>query len=211
MLEKLIVFVEEYSMEAALELLLPRMLGEVEFQIIRFQCKDDLLKKAPKRLQGYASWLPHTWRILVLVDRDDNDCAELKAKLENMAAAAGLLTKTAAGNGQCFQVVNRIAIEELEAWFFGDWEAMQVAYPRIPATIPQKAGFRDPDAIVGGTWEAMERVLKRAGYFSTGLRKLELARAVVMHMELERNGSRSFQAFTGAVAAALAWGFAEHE
>lgn len=34
MLEKLIVFVEEISMEAALEKLLPKILGDVEFQII---------------------------------------------------------------------------------------------------------------------------------------------------------------------------------
>ena len=203
MLEKLIVFVEEFSMEAALEQLLPKLLGDIEFQIIRFQCKDDLLKKAPERLRGYASWLPANWRILVLVDRDDDDCIVLKAELENMAAAAGLLTKTAADNGQCFQVVNRIAIEELEAWFFGDWSAVRAAYPRVPATLPQKAGFRDPDAVAGGTWEALERVLKKAGYFSTGLRKVELARSVAVHMNPPNNTSRSFQIFAGAVTATL--------
>jgi hypothetical protein len=203
MLEKLIVFVEEFSMEAALEQLLPKLLGDIEFQIIRFQCKDDLLKKSPERLRGYASWLPANWRILVLVDRDDDDCIVLKAELENMAAAAGLLTKTAADNGQCFQVVNRIAIEELEAWFFGDWSAVQAAYPRVPATLPQKAGFRDPDAVAGGTWEALERVLKKAGYFSTGLRKVELARSVAVHMNPPNNTSRSFQIFAGAVTATL--------
>ena len=203
MLEKLIVFVEEFSMEAALEQLLPKLLGDIEFQIIRFQCKDDLLKKAPERLRGYASWLPANWRILVLVDRDDDDCIVLKAELENMAAAAGLLTKTAADNGQCFQVVNRIAIEELEAWFFGDWSAVEAAYPRVPATLPQKAGFRDPDAVAGGTWAALERVLKKAGYFSTGLRKVELARSVAVHMNPPNNTSRSFQIFAGAVTATL--------
>lgn len=203
MLEKLIVFVEEYSMEVALEQLLPKLLGDIEFQIIRFQCKDDLLKNAPNRLKGYAAWLPEHWRILVLVDRDDDDCAQLKARLERMAAEAGLLSKTTAGQGQRFQVVNRIAIEELEAWFFGDWTAVQAAYPRVSATVPQKAGFRDPDAIAGGTWEAIERVLKKAGYFSTGLRKLELARSVAGHMDIPRNSSRSFQAFAGAVTAAM--------
>lgn len=203
MLEKLIVFVEEYSMEAALEHLLPKLLGDIEFQIIRFQCKDDLLKNAPARLKGYAAWLPENWRILVLVDRDDDDCLVLKAEMENMAAAAGLLTKTAVRHGQCFQVVNRIAIEELEAWFIGDWLAVQTAYPRVPATLPQKAGFRDPDAVAGGTWEALERVLKKAGYFGAGLRKVELARAVAPQMELSRNQSRSFQAFASAVAAAM--------
>lgn len=203
MLEKLIVFVEEYSMEVTLEQLLPKLLGDIEYQIIRFQCKNDLLKNAPDRLKGYAAWLPENWRILVLVDRDDDGCTYLKTTLENMAATAGLLTKTAAGEGQRFQVVNRIAIEELEAWFFGDWAAVRAAYPRVPPTVPQKAGFRDPDAIAGGTWEAMERVLKNAGYFSTGLRKLELARSVASHMNIEHNRSRSFQEFSRAVVAAM--------
>ncbi|MGF1612348.1 MAG: DUF4276 family protein [Gammaproteobacteria bacterium] len=203
MLEKLNVMVEEPSMGAALDCLLPALLGHTEFQIVRFQCKDDLLKKAPERLQAYASWLPIAWRILVLVDRDDDDCRALKAKLESIAARAGLMTKTAAQGGTRFQVVNRIAVEELEAWFFGDWTAVQAAYPRVPATVPRKARFRDPDAIAGGTWEAIERVLKRAGYFSTGVRKLELARSVTAHMVPQRNRSRSFQAFTIAVAAAM--------
>lgn len=122
----------------------------------------------------------------------------LKSRLEEMAAAAGLRTKSAIGHGERFQVANRIASEELEAWFFGDWEAVQAAYPRVSAAIPQKAGFR------GGTWEAMERVLRQAGYFGTGLRKLELARSVAAHMVIQRNRSRSFQAFARAVGAALA-------
>ena len=210
MLEKLIVFVEEYSMEAAIENLLPKLLGDIEFQIIRFQCKDDLLKKTPERLRGYASWLPVNSRILVLVDRDDDDCVLLKSRLENMAVEAGLQIKCTAAQGQVFQVVNRVVVEELEAWFFGDWSAVQAAYPRVPATIPQKARFRDPDAIVGGTWEELERVLKNAGYFSTGLRKLEFARTVAQHMEPHRNTSRSFHAFTGAVRAALSWCTREH-
>ena len=69
MLDKLIVLVEEPSMEMALEQLLPRMLAGADFQIIRFQCKDDLLKNLPDRLRGYSQWLPANWAILVLVDR----------------------------------------------------------------------------------------------------------------------------------------------
>lgn len=202
MLDRLIVFVEEPSMEAALVELLPGLLGDTDFEIMRFRCKDDLMKQAPLRLKGYAAWLPENWRILVLVDRDDDDCHELKARLEAMAASAGLLTKTRRGQGQAFQVVNRIAIEELEAWFFGDWEAVCCAYPKVPGSQTQKAGFRDPDTIKGGTWEAMERVMRGAGYFGGGLRKIELARSVAAHMVAERNRSASFRAFVEAVAAA---------
>ena len=205
MLDKLIVLVEEPSMEMALEQLLPRMLAGADFQIIRFQCKDDLLKNLPDRLRGYSQWLPANWAILVLVDRDDDDCRVLKQAMEKMAADSRLLSKTLAGHGQPFQVANRIAVEELEAWFFGDWTAVQTAYPRVSASQVSKQGFRDPDAVLGGTWEALERVLKKAGYFKTGLRKMECAKQVAQHMEPARNASRSFQAFAGAVASAVAW------
>ena len=33
-------------------------------------------------------------RVVVLVDRDDDDCEQLKAELERMAVAAGLSTKS---------------------------------------------------------------------------------------------------------------------
>ena len=206
MLEKLIVLVEEPSMETALEFLLPKMMGDVDFEIKRFQCKNDLLKNLPDRLRGYSTWLPANWAIFVLVDRDNDDCAVLKQTLETIATNAGLISKTTAGAGHRFQVANCIAIEELEAWFFGDWPAVQAAYPRTPATIPQKAGYRDPDAILGGTWEAFERVLKRAGYFKTGLRKMECARMVAPHMLPERNASKSFQMFSNAISAAVEYG-----
>ena len=205
MLEKLIVLVEEPSMERALEQLLPKMLTQADFQIIRFQCKDDLLKHLPARLRGYSNWLPATWVVLVLVDRDDDDCRVLKQVMEKVAADSGLLSKTRAGHGKAFQVVNRIAIEELEAWYFGDWPAVRVAYPRVSATLPSKQGFRDPDAVLGGTWEALERVLKQAGYYKTGLRKMECAKAVALNMNPLTNSSKSFQAFFQAVADATAW------
>jgi len=203
MLEKLMIFVEEISMEAALEQLMPKLLQDAEFEIFRFQCKDDLLKNLPVRLRAYSSWLPPEWAILVLVDRDNEDCRELKQQLEAVAQQSGLSTKTQGGDR--FQVVNRVVIEELEAWFFGDWPAVKQAYPRVPDNIPQKSAFRDPDAIKGGTWEALERVLKKAGYFPAGLNKLQCAREVATHMTPDANRSASFQAFVQAINAARAW------
>ena len=188
------VLVEEPSMEAALRVLLPRVLGDLSFGVYPYQCKEDLLKRLPKRLRGYSSWLPDDYRIVVVVDRDDDDCRTLKRRLEKMASDAGLRSRSRAA-GPSYQVVNRLAIEELEAWYFGDWDAVRVAYPRVPETIPNQANYRDPDAIAGGTWEAFERVLKRAGYFQTGLRKIEAARAIAEHWQLEGNRSHSFRVF----------------
>lgn len=188
------VLVEEPSMEAALRVLLPRVLGDLTFEVYPYQCKDDLLKRLPVRLRGYSAWLPDDYRIAVVVDRDNDDCHELKRQLEQMASAAHLRTRTSAC-GRPYQMVNRLAIEELEAWYFGDWDAVREAYPKVPDTIPDQAKYRDPDAIAGGTWEAFERVLQRAGYCQTGLRKIEVARAVAEHWRPEVNRSRSFRVF----------------
>ncbi len=188
------ILVEEPSMEAALRLLLPKIIGELSFEIYVHQCKEDLLIRLPERLRGYSRWIPPDWRIVVLVDRDDDDCRRLKERLEQMAATAGFKTKSTALEGR-WTVVNRLAIEELEAWYFGDWPAVRSAYPRVSPHIPNKAKHRDPDAIKGGTWETFEHVLKKAGYFKSGMRKIEAARRIAGHMDAERNQSRSFQVF----------------
>lgn len=89
----------------------------------------------------------------------------------------------------------RIIVEELEAWFFGDPAAIASAFPGVPRELGSKKRFRDPDAIPGGTWEALERVLQGAGHFPSGLAKIATARAISAHMNVEANTSRSFCAF----------------
>ena len=114
------VLVEEPSMEAFLRAMLPRVLPEDRtFGVYPFQGKSDMLGKLEARLRGYTSWLPDDWRIVVVVDRDNQDCLKLKARLEDLAARASLHTRTKSGHPQ-WQLINRIAIEELESWYFGD-------------------------------------------------------------------------------------------
>lgn len=190
--------VEEPSMEAFLRVLLPRILRGITFEIIVFPGKAELLQRLPKRLEGYSTWLPETDRIIVVVDRDDDECHRLKAQLEGYALAANLSTRSNPKENR-FIVINRIVVEELEAWYFGDWQAVRAAYPRVSPTVPHKEPYRDPDAIAGGTAEAFERVLKRARYFKTGLRKIEAADAIATHMDPIQNRSHSFQVFRNAL------------
>lgn len=194
--------VEERSAEVFLAELLPRILaGRATFKIHPHQGKPDLLRKLVNRLKGYRRSLPRDSGIVVLVDRDRRDCLAEKERLEEAAARAGLVSKTAAGPGRCFQVLNRLAIEELEAWFFGDVEAMKAAYPRLPETLAARKPYRDPDAIAGGTWEALERELQKAGYYGAGLAKVEAAGRISRCMDPQRNRSRSFQVFRDGVLA----------
>ena len=195
----LVMLVEEPSMEVFLQALLPRLLPEdTTFEIHAFQGKSDLLSKLEDRLRGYKRWLLPNWHIMILVDRDNDDCHKLKARLEQMAAKSGLLERSQR-RGQDRQVTNRIVIEELEAWYFGDWQAVCAAYPRLNHGLPNQPRYRDPDDIGGGTWEAFERILKSKGYFTTGLRKSEAARAIAPHIRPDRNRSHSFQIFVDAL------------
>lgn len=188
--------VEEPSAEAALTILIPKIVGEAAiFDIHVHQGKRDLLAKLPGRLKGYKAWMPDDMRIVVLIDRDSEDCSHLKAKLESIAKDAGLITKSSAGGTKNFHILNRLAIEELEAWFFGDPEAIVAAYPGISRTLTKRARFRDPDAISGGTWESLERELKKAGHHLGGLMKITAAHEISEHMDPQRNISRSFQVF----------------
>ncbi len=188
--------VEEPSMEVFLRAILPSIIGDLDFSIHPFQCKDDLLKKLDSRLRGYATWLPDGYRIVVLVDQDEDDCRALKAKLEGYAHSAGLTTRSR--DQHCFKVINRILVSELEAWYFGDWSAVMAAYPRVSEAVPRQARFRNPDQITGGTWEAFERVLQRARYFKAGLRKHEAAQAIAPQIDPAQNVSGSFQVFRDA-------------
>jgi len=188
--------VEEPSAEAALQKILPRVLhAHITFAVHPFRGKPNLMKKLPAPLRAYRAWIPESWRIVVLVDADEDDCHEIKVKLENAAIQARLITKSSVRSGCRFQVLNRLAIEELEAWFFGDIEALHSAYRRISPHLGNRTAYRDPDAIIGGTWEALERELRRVGYFPGGLNKINAATEISRFMVPKRNRPRSFQVF----------------
>jgi len=197
------VLVEEYSAEVALQNLLPKVLPSyVEFAIRSFQGKTDLLKKLPQRLKAYRPWLPKDWRIVVLCDRDNEDCQALKKKLEEYAVQSGFTTKSSTLDQQ-FTVLNRIVIEELEAWFLGDAQAVVKAYSCVPANFANRKRYRDPDAITGGTWEALQSLLQSKGYFPGGLNKVEAARTISQCMEIQNNCSASFQCFHSGLTALI--------
>lgn len=187
-------FLEERSAEVVLKTILPKIVSStVSRRFHEFRGKHNLLKQLPRRLKSLRLKIPRDWRIVVLIDEDRENCHVLKSKLEQIAHDAGFVTKSSAVQNQDFQIVNRLAIEELEAWFFGDPKAVRQAFPRVSKTIEHQAKYRNPDAIGGGTYEALERLLKR--YYRRGLTKTAVAQKIASHMEPNRNRSRSFQVF----------------
>lgn len=184
---RLEILVEEPSAEAALADLLPKIVPGFEYEVVSFHGKENLLRRLPVRLGDYARyWAMTGLRVVILLDRDDDDCVELKARIVEMAAAAGLPAGA---------TLVRIVIEELEAWFLGDVPALHAAYPRVPASLGGQAKFRDPESVPGGAWEGLEHLLRKHGYHAKGLAKVRAARDIAPHMDVENNRSASFQAF----------------
>lgn len=194
------VLVEEESMELTVRLFLAAYVSGLSFDVHNLASKQRLLLNLQDRLRGYRR-LRDAYAgggvelgVLVLVDRDDDDCRELKRRLEGAATEAGFRTRGNADASGAFTVVNRVVCEELESWFLGDPEAVRLAYPRV-RRFETQTRYRHCDEIAGGTWEAFERLLQRAGHHVGGLAKLQAARDMAPHLHPGRNRSPSFQAF----------------
>lgn len=186
--------VEDDCIKITLQQLLPKMLPvKYKWVIHSFQGKDDLLSKLPTRLRGYRK-IGGCGRIVVIIDQDSNNCIELKNKLDRIARNLGLIPKSQTRDEETFKVMNRIIVEELEAWFFGDNRALSTAFPGVPESLHKKEKYRYPDKM-HNTWEQLEAVLKRAGYYQTGLDKREAAGLISQHMVPSINCSKSFQVF----------------
>jgi hypothetical protein len=106
-----------------------------------------LLDLLPATLRGYASSNAPDEAVLVLIDADANHCVTLKQKLVKLAKKV------------CPQlrVVFRIAVEETEAFYFGDLRALQAAFP--DADMDRARAF-EPDSIPpNGTAEEFAEVV----------------------------------------------------
>jgi Domain of unknown function (DUF4276) len=130
---KVFVLVEGTSEQALLERWAPRAFPGHQFLLRPHQGKGTLprssrkpdprqrglLDQLPATLGAYAASCGEDEAVLVLVDADDDDCRELKRQL---VALAGRVAPT-------LRVSFRIAVEETEAFYFGDLRALKAAFP----------------------------------------------------------------------------------
>jgi len=156
-----------------LEQLLPGILpANVTYLCIPHQGKSDLQKSIPRKLQN---WLRPNTRFVILHDQDNHaDCRALKKKLQDLCLS-----------GRQMPLI-RIVCRELEAWYFGDLDALQQAFPGFKASQYRgKPKLRNPDEI-DNPGEYLKRIVK-------GFSKGKAARTVPRYMDIDSNTSGSFQ------------------
>lgn len=198
------VLVEDRSGKVLLDTLLPRILGSNgaphTWRVHHYKgigrlprnlkpggdpAKRILLEHLPRLLSGYAR-TPGTDAVVVVLDSDRKDCVAFLKELNAVAPR----------KPEAPRVLFRLAIEEMEAWYFGDRKALKRAYPHAKKQILERY---EQDAICG-TWELLADAIypggakdvKKKGWPLPGQLKHEWATRIGPHMNVNENGSSSF-------------------
>lgn len=172
------ILVEEPSMKEFLSILLPTFLPPVwllnyNFFIRSFDGKNDLQKNIPSKIKVFSNLKNEAVGVVIMQDQDSADCKELKAKLLDICNR----------NGDCPKLV-RIVCKELEAWYIGDFEAVNKAYPNFKHTnYINKAKFRFPD-LCNPSYE-LRRILPE-------FQKVNAAKRIAPFININNNKSESF-------------------
>lgn len=171
-MSRLVVLVEERSIQDFLDVLVPRLFPNLPFLCVPHEGKRDLEASLPRKLRG---WTEPGARFLVVRDNDQGDCQAIKARPQEICDQAGRP-----------DVTIRIACQELEAWYLGEPDGLAAAFGQADLrTIRRKARFRNPDAVVNPARELQNLVPE--------FQKISGARRMARELDADRNASRSFQ------------------
>jgi hypothetical protein len=94
----------------------------------------------PSILRGYGK-TPGIDAVVVVLDSDRRNCVDFLAELKALAASCNPVPDT----------LFRIAIEEMEAWYFGDQQALTAAYPESKNRGTAAVTSRTVFAVLGST------------------------------------------------------------
>ena len=154
-----------------MQVLRPDSTEGYDWIIIAHRGKADLFKSITRKMRN---WNYRNPRFVILHDNDGGDCSQLKEKLPLLASQAN----------KPYHV--RIVCQELEAWFIGDLNAVESAFPASNALKQVgRASFRNPDTIVQPSNEIRELTGTTA--------KVGRAERISNFLDLNINRSPSFQ------------------
>lgn len=186
-----------------MKILIPKLLGnEVTYKVHSYKGigriphdlrpktganKRILLDRLPKILNGYGS-TPNSGIVVVICDLDDKNKDEFADQLSAVLIAC---------RSRPEKVLFCVAVEEFEAWYLGDLDAIKEAYPKAKDNILRNY---TNDSICN-TWEVLadaihdggQKDLKKRGWQAVGEQKSVWAREISPRMDVEKNRSPSFR------------------
>jgi hypothetical protein len=178
-MSRLVFMLEEPSMSELLKRLLPRLFPDLQFLCVPHEGKSDLERSLRIKL---PAWKVPGDRFVVVRDADQEDCKALKAALTNVCVSCGRPDSLV-----------RIVCRELEAWYFGQPEALAEAFEDTAlATLGAKARYRNSDDIV--------RPAHELASLCPLFQKIGTARVMGDLLSLPGNTSPSFRNFVTGIA-----------
>ena len=88
-------------------------------------------------------------------------------------------------------IPEQIVCNELESWYFGDLQAVSLAYGEDFTSLAGKQKYRDPDK--------MRNVKAELRKLIPAYQPLSGAKSIAKYMDINNNTSRSFQVFVNGV------------
>jgi hypothetical protein len=176
-----VIMVEEPSIEEVTKVIVRRLGIENQVKIIPHDGKNDLEKSFPRKIVNWQN--PQRTRFVICRDNDGSDCALLKEKLRNLLPQ---ITQ--------HEFKLRLVMNELEAWYLGDLEALRKAGLISQGFVDQnrnKKKFRSPENLLNAKQE-FKRLVKTGG-------QITLARTIAPHLELQNERCNSFKHFVAAI------------
>ncbi|MDY6783133.1 MAG: hypothetical protein SW833_11415 [Cyanobacteriota bacterium] len=203
------ILVEDSSGKASLEILIPKIIDDSihTFNIHSYKGvgripkgmrassdpqKRILLAQLPKLIQGYGKTFAgypsdYPAALIIVCDLDDRCLNSFRKELlsyVNKCSQKPPIT--------CFC----IAIEEGEAWYLGDLNAIKTAYPKAKDAVLNSYANDD----ICGTWEKLAdavvpggaKSLSQQGWQTVGKEKMAWARKISPKMSIDDNKSPSF-------------------
>lgn len=173
------IFTEESSLKTVLEILVPKIIPpEMYFRIYPHQGKQDL-ERALRTTIPSISKIPGS-RIIITRDQDNEDCKILKKNLEGVIS-----------NKIFCDYKIRIVCRELESWFLGDLLAVENAFNRFKHDQHiNRSDLRDTDNIFKPS-ETLRQIIPEYSNLDN-LPKLETAQKIGIHLNIDKNTSKSF-------------------
>lgn len=198
------VLVEDSSGEKLLQVLLPKLIGPQgnphTWRLHAYKgigripsglvtkadpAKRILLDQLPKLMRGYGK-TPGIDAVVIVLDADKRECSEFLSDLKTAAAACNPTPNT----------LFRLAIEEIEAWYFGDRDALLKAYPRAKLDVlgkyVQDSACDTWELLADAVYTGGSAAIKKTGWPLPGQVKHEWAIKIGPLMNPDRNISPSF-------------------
>lgn len=184
MSKKIVFLLEEESVKAMLEEIVPKINPNLELYYINFKGKQKFKKRFVNKIKYFYNDPNKNTTFIVLLDKDSSDCKQLKNKLqEKLNSGIGQRQNQYFYDNK--KVYIRIVCSELESFFLGDLQAVGKAYSKGKlSNFQQKEKFRNPDNLTN----AKEELKKLVNYSSY----IDGSRKISSYMDINNNQSTSF-------------------